>query len=131
MRKIISRLLKEDKFFKYFAWVATILVIYLSIKPPSPDSKSWNFLFFRGDLILHFVCYFGLSIIYFLSFNKLQRAAIKSLILSSSLGIILELVQLIPFFQRFFDINDIIANFIGAATGILFIRFLFLYSAQE
>jgi VanZ family protein len=55
---------------KFLAGVATLVVVYLSLKPPGPDEQPWNLFFIRGDLVLHFTCYFGLSILYVFAFFK-------------------------------------------------------------
>ena len=47
------------------------------------------------------------------------------------IGFILEILQLIPIFHRFFDIQDLIANFFGTIAGILLIRFLFSHSFKD
>ncbi|MFL2603635.1 MAG: VanZ family protein [Flavobacteriaceae bacterium] len=41
-----------------------------------------------------------------------------ALLLSIIVGILLEILQIIPFFRRFFDFQDMIANIIGAIGGI-------------
>jgi hypothetical protein len=39
--------------------------------------------------------------------------------------------QLIPFFERTFDFDDIVANFIGSLCGIILIQILFADSLKE
>ena len=56
MQMPIQRWLQEDNYFKILAGVATLVVVYLSLKPPGPDEKSWDFFLFRGDLILRKEC---------------------------------------------------------------------------
>ena len=90
-----------------------------------------GFFFIRGDLILHFACYFGLCILYVFAFFKHRATYKKALISSVLVGTVLELLQLIPSFQRYFDYQDLIANFLGAAMGIFSIWFLFRYSTEE
>ena len=86
MRKLINQLLQQDKLLKVTAVVATLIVFYLSLKPPEPDSKSWSIFFIRGDLFLHFVCYFVLSIIYYLAMFNDGETIQKALILSLLVG---------------------------------------------
>lgn len=131
MRKRILRWLQADRFFKSIAGLATLVVIYLSLKPPSPDSESWNFVFIRGDLVLHFICYFGLSILYYFAFFQYKNLVKNTLILSISVGFLLELLQLIPLFQRFFDYQDLMANFLGACGGVFAIRLIIHDSVKE
>ena len=40
MRKLINQLLLEDKLLKTTAVIATLIVVYLSLKPPESDSES-------------------------------------------------------------------------------------------
>ena len=131
MQKHIKRWLPEDKYFKILAGLATIVVVYLSLKPPNPNSQPWHLFFIRGDLVLHLICYMGLSILYFFAFFKHPSAYKKAFILSVLVGFALELLQLIPTFQRYFDYQDLIANFIGTSIGIFSIWFLFRFSTQE
>ena len=37
----------------------------------------------------------------------------------SVLATLIEILQIIPFFKRFFDFQDLIANFIGAMVGVI------------
>ena len=131
MRKLINQLLLEDKLLKTTAVITTLIVVYLSLKPPESDSESWSIFFIRVDLFLHFVCYFGLSILYYLSLLNHEKVVIKTLILSVFIGFILEILQLVPIFHRFFDVQDLIANFFGAIAGIFLIRFLFSHSFKD
>ena len=55
----------------------------------------------------------------------------KALFLSVFIGFILEILQLIPVFHRFFDVQDLIANFFGTIVGIFLIRFLFSHSFKD
>jgi VanZ family protein len=131
MRKLINQLLQQDKLLKVTAVVSTLIVVYLSLKPPEPDSEPWSIFFIRGDLFLHFVCYFMLSIIYYLAMFNNRETIQKALILSLLVGFTLEGLQLIPVFKRFFDLKDLVANSFGSSVGIIFIQFLFSHSIQD
>ena len=125
MRQLILRWLQADIFFKIAGVLATIEVIYLSLKPPGPDTTYWTFLYFRQDIVLHFLCYFFLTGIYFTGFFTHTAVLKKSFFSSFLLGFILECTQLIPFFNRTFDYADLLANLLGASLGILIIRLFF------
>ena len=118
MQKRIRLFLLNERLFKFLSVLATLIVIYFSLKSPNPNSKNWYFLIIRGDLLLHFICYFGLSSIYFYAFLNIQNGRLHSPLLSVFVGLLLEILQIIPFFRRFFDFQDLIANFIGAIGGI-------------
>ena len=118
MQKHIKLWLLNDRLFKFLSVLATLIVIYFSLKSPNPNSKNWYFLIIRGDLLLHFICYFGLSSIYFYAFLKIEKGKLYAFSLSILLGALLEILQIIPFFKRFFDFQDLIANIIGAVVGV-------------
>ena len=118
MQKHIKLWLLNDRLFKFLSVLATLIVIYFSLKSPNPNSKNWYFLIIRGDLLLHFICYFGLSSIYFYAFLKIEKGKLYAFSLSILLGALLEILQIIPFFKRFFDFQDLIANIIGAMVGV-------------
>ena len=131
MQRIILGWLQADRFFKVLALFATFIVVYLSLKPPGQESNYWTFLFFRQDIVLHFGCYFSLTIIYFTALFKYKSVIKTSFLLSFFIGCLIELLQLIPFFERTFDLADIAANFTGSFCGILLIQILFADSLKE
>ena len=131
MRKLIKQLLLENKLLRIIAILATLIVIYLSLKPPESDIEPWSFFIIRGDLLLHFICYFGLTILYYLALFSYNKVIKKAFVLSLLVGFILEVLQLIPTFQRFFDIQDLIANFFGSTVGIFLIKLLFSDSIKD
>ena len=131
MLKHIHRWLQAKKFFKTFALFATLIVVFLSLKPPSPNPQSWTFLYLRGDLLLHFICYFGMTFLYFFASYTQNNSLSKSVLISLTLGFVLELLQLITFFQRFFDPFDLLANSLGVFGAWLIIKGIFYYSLKE
>ena len=131
MQQIILSWLQADKFFKVLALFATLIVVYLSLMPPGQESNSWTFLFFKQDIVLHFSCYFLLTVVYFTALIKHNSAIKTSFSFSFFIGCLMELLQLIPFFERTFDLADIAANFTGSFCGILLIQILFGDSLKE
>ena len=131
MLKHIHRWLQTKKIFKTFALFATLIVVFLSLKPPSSNSQSWTFLCLRGDLFLHFICYFGMTFLYFFAFYTQNNSLRKSVLISLILGFVLELLQLITFFKRFFDPFDLLANSLGVVGAWLIIKGIFYYSIKE
>ena len=131
MQRIILSWLQADRFFKVLALFTTFIVIYLSLKQPGQEFNPWTFLFFRQDIVLHFSCYFSLTVIYFTALFKYKSAIKTSFLLSFFIGCLMELLQLIPFFERTFDVADIAANFIGSLCGIIMIQRLFVDSLKE
>ena len=131
MQRIILSWLQADKFFKVLALFATFIVVYLSLMPPGQESNSWTFLFFKQDIVLHFSCYFLLTVVYFAALFKHNSAIKTSFSFSFFIGCLMELLQLISFFERTFDLADIAANFTGSFCGILLIQILFADSLKE
>lgn len=118
MQKHILRWLQAKLFFRNTAVIATFIVVYLSLSPLS-GNKPWTLLAIRGDLVLHFICYFGITVLYFAAFFTYKKTLQKAFFSSILLGFILELLQLIPMFNRFFDILDLLANGLGVGFGIV------------
>ena len=131
MRMNIHRWLQLKSVFILFAWLITFAVVYLSLKPPSNDSFVNFFLFIRTDLALHFICYFFVSQIYFMAFFTYSKTLLKAFSSALLLGLLLEIIQPLPLFNRNFDLLDICANFLGASSGIILIRFLLKDSLKD
>lgn len=131
MQKLIHHWLQADKFFKTLAFYATLVVVIFSLKPNLLIKQPWSFTFIREDHLLHFICYFGMTSLYFFAFYTKQNALKKSLIYSLALGGILELLQLFPVFQRHFDYTDLLANSLGMVSAWLIIKGFFNYSVKE
>ena len=127
----IHRWLQAKKFFKTFALFATLIVVFLSLKPPSPNPQSWTLLYLRGDLFLHFICYFGMTFLHFFAFYTQNNSLSKSALISLTLGSVMEILQLITFFQRFFDPFDLLANSLGVLGSWFIIKGIFYYSLKE
>ena len=109
-------------YYKYIAIIATLFVIYMSLKPPDSSSELWSFFYLPGDKILHVICYFFLTGIYYFSFHNFKKQIIYSSLIAFSLGLTLELLQILKIFQRQFDFFDIISNTIGISIAILIIH---------
>ena len=131
MRKLINQLLLEDKLLKTTAVIATLIVVYLWIKPPESDPEPWSI--FLLEVIYFYILDVTLDLVffYYLGLLNYERVVEKVLVLSVFIGFILEILQLIPIFHRFFDVQDLIANFFGTTACIFLIRFLFSHSFKD
>tara|TARA_B100001559_G_C16264299_1_gene513007 strand:- start:238 stop:543 length:306 start_codon:yes stop_codon:yes gene_type:complete len=94
----------------------------MSLKPPDSSSQIWSFFYLPGDKILHLVCYFTLTIIYYFSLYNSKKKIFFSSLIAFFLGLILELLQILKIFQRQFDFFDILSNTIGICIAILIIH---------
>ena len=81
------------------------------------------------DKFLHFVAYGAISFLWHRAWNVTFQSHSKtvifftSVIIATSFGILIEICQI--FCNRFFEIGDIIANFVGAILGSL--AYLYVY----
>lgn len=123
MQQLMQRLLVDKYFSLAAAFLCTVAIIFLSLKSPSKDSE---LPFFEGqDKIYHFISYFLLTIVYFLMYKnyfKTKFSLIKAGVSVIMLGTILEFIQPLSFFNRDFDVFDLIANFIGVIFAIITIK---------
>lgn len=101
----------------------TICILIASLLSSRSLKKLQLETIFEIDKIIHFGMYFGLSILLSYGFykssviwNKLKLFLVSCFI-SSSLGIIVEILQKEITQTRSFDYFDIIANIIGALIG--------------
>jgi len=94
----------------------------MSLKPQDSSSELWSFFYLPGDKILHVICYFFLTVIYYFSFHNSKNQIFFSSLTAFSLGICLEFLQSLKIFQRQFDFFDILSNTIGISLAILIIH---------
>jgi VanZ family protein len=102
------------------------LVIFASLAPSDklPDFQ----LFKHADKVIHFSIYCGLSLLSVPSFLKVRnykRSYFYTVIFSVIIGFLMEYLQYTMSNGRSAEISDIIANCMGAFTGIVFYEFLF------
>ncbi len=111
-------------------WILVILYASLS----SPDDIPKIVLFSHADKIVHFLMYFGLSILLLVACFR-NRVQLKSLILSTSIsffvGLLMEFLQYSLTTTRSASVYDILFNFLGSFTGVLMYRILISGSAFD
>lgn len=106
-------------------WAACIL--YLSAFPgPQIDIG-----FIAPDKLAHFAAYGLLSLLvgwgYFRQHQQLSRNIFLIILaISSTYGILMELMQYLFLPNRYFEFGDMFANFIGSLFGLLLIRIYYL-----
>ena len=130
MHKRIHHWLQADRFFKLIAYSATVAAFYFSLKPPSPKQPPWYLCHLRGDLLLHLIFYFGLTFSYFTALYTHKKSLLKALIYAWLLGVFLEVLQSFSFFQREFDLLDLLANSLGVLGAGVSLKKLFNYSLK-
>nr|WP_262897791.1 VanZ family protein [Gelidibacter pelagius] len=78
------------------------------------------------DKIHHFGAYFVLTILIANYFNtlNLKRGLLYALIIASTYGVLMEVLQNYLTKERMFDVFDMIANAFGAIIAVLFMIFI-------
>ncbi len=106
-----------------FSIIATAIVFYLLLSPPSDIPSEWFGLFnFKyGDKVAHVLLFFILNLAYLYDYTKLmnpQHTKVNKELaltaLASSIGLISECCQLAMGNGREFDVLDIAADVVGA-----------------
>ena len=99
-------------------WATAILVgsVMPSLELPSPT-------FTFQDKLVHAVAYAVLAALCTLSIPRLRRipAALRSIVLAMTYGILLEIIQGLFIPGRSFDLLDIAANAVGAVLGAVIV----------
>ena len=101
--------------------LATIITIIASGISATKANELLPFDFFSQDKLLHFGCYFVLTLLWSYGFYKIntKRTVQKSLIITIAVGILMEVCQYLFFEGRLFEFLDIIANISGSLIGAL------------
>lgn len=107
-----------------FFWLLTLSYMALIFLLSSIGSPDLGDLPEDSDKVIHFFEYAVLSVLFFLSFRKsglIRNVLLLSIVLATCYGITDEYHQgYVP--GRFAGIGDVVADFIGAAAGAVFIK---------
>ncbi len=102
-----------------------LIILILSAGPGISLPEEWWDLF-SPDKFGHLAFYGVLSFLLIYGFFKRKdyskKKEIQSIILASSFGIAMEVMQYAFFPGRYFEIMDIIANIIGSIIGLVLFR---------
>ena len=124
--KMIQLYHKKVIWFSLFI-IWTLLIIYMSVRPGSNELLNKHFFEIRMDYLLHFLAYFAFGLLYVLwrANRQFEIKSIELAILTAtaiSFSILIEYIQLlIP--GRFFNVVDMIYNFLGVICGVGFTYF--------
>ena len=110
-------------------WVAIIwtLLIGTSCLIPAGVFKPFSFdTFFQVDKLIHLILFFGWVVFWLLAKNtKLDRKdKITYFFIGSAYGVLIEFLQSTMHLGRSFEVDDIIADSVGALLGVLAINFI-------
>lgn len=122
-------MLSNSKFYlPAFIWA--IIILYLSATA-TPQIEI-NFLLFDPDKINHFAAYALLSVLMSWGIWKTEKVFKRKvllivLVISSTYGVLMEIMQYLFFPNRYFDYGDMLANILGSIIGIIIIRIYYLF----
>lgn len=107
--------------------LATLVVVAGSVLSAQRAKVLFDFDFFSRDKVIHFLCYFVLTLLWSYGLDKISksRPIIWALVITIVLGVSMEVLQYTLIEGRYFEFLDIIANISGSLVGALaFIRFI-------
>ena len=121
-------------FFNYFKWGLSwslfILIICLLPGNNLPKNTFLENIYF--DKIIHVFLYTVLFVLVFLGANKtIKYSFFVAFIYSFFYGVLVELIQHYLIEDRYGDINDVFANFVGVIFGIIFVKIKKKYKTIE
>lgn len=114
-----------------FSAIATVLVVYMLLSPPSQFSSGWlSFLHFKNsDKVVHFLMFFFLGFAYLFDYTKYKSPRHTKLnkelaftAVAAMVGLLTESAQLVMGLGRSFEVADIIFDMIGALAAFAFMR---------
>ena len=120
IQKPILKLLSKINL-KLLAISYTILIVVLSLSPIPGAIPS--FKFFEIEKLIHLTMYFILILLWGINLISFKFSLIKILFLTIFFGLLIETLQYLLPFGRYFDLGDIIANSAGAIIGIIILLF--------
>lgn len=109
------------------AIIGTIVTIVGSLISAQQASKLLPFNIFSSDKLLHFSCYFILTVFWAVGLMKqnVDKVILKSISITVCLGVLMEILQYSLFYGRQFEFLDIIANISGSIMGAIIFKRIF------
>lgn len=108
------------------AFYAYVVLLFIATLIPSDSipsgSDSWFsiFKFNHSDKIVHFIMFFGLTLLLYFAYNSFKK--IGYITIPVTMGIVIEILQHLMGSGRTFDIWDIAANTMGTLTAFLLLH---------
>lgn len=114
-----------------------LLVAYLSLDP-NPLGEQQLQLFAGADKVAHFVLYLVTASVFIIDYAKFKlphhtKLNLELLFMCCAmlLGLLMEIGQLILTNGRDYDVNDLVANCLGAATGFAWMHWYGLQKSRR
>ena len=121
-------------FFNYFKWGLfwSLFILIICLLPGNNLPKNTFLEDIYFDKIIHVFLYMVLFILVFLGANKTTKYSFfGTFIYSFFYGVLVELIQHYLIEDRYGDINDVFANFVGVIFGIIFVKIKKKYKTIE
>ena len=121
-------------FFNYFKWglLWSLFILIICLLPGNNLPKNTFLEDIYFDKIIHVFLYMVLFILVFLGANKMTKHSFfVAFIYSFFYGVLVELIQHYLIEDRYGDINDVFANFVGVIFGIIFVKIKKKYKTIE
>lgn len=121
-------------FFNYFKWGLfwSLFILIICLLPGNNLPKNTFLEDIYFDKIIHVFLYTVLFVLVFLGANKtIKYSFFVAFIYSFFYGVLVELIQHYLIEDRYGDINDVFANFVGVIFGIIFVKIKKKYKTIE
>ena len=113
----------DKKFISQIAVFYTLILIILSLVP-IPDVGLPRFKLLELDKLIHFIMYLIMAITWGLKIENFSKRKIEISTYLILFGLVLEILQHVLPFGRYFDLGDLVANSIGVLFGIFILYYL-------
>ncbi len=112
----------SDRFYLRFAFLWTIITLWLSLISARTVSKFnvWDFV--GIDKVAHICFYLIFSFLWSMGLQSKENGKKIALFFSVSFGILMEICQFYLFNGRSFELYDILANIIGSFIGVILFK---------
>lgn len=120
----------KNQFPYHLPWVIWTVVIIVLSTIPGNKIPQLNWDFFSPSSIAHFVMYCGLAVLMLFGFQNQKmntfniRVYLWVIVVGIGFGTLLEIIQGLFVYRRYFDVKDIILNSVGTIFGVIVYRLI-------
>ena len=113
----------DKKLISQIAVYYTLILIILSLVP-IPDLGLPRFKLLEFDKLIHFIMYLIFALIWGLKIENFLERKMEISAYLILFGLVLEILQHVLPFGRYFDLCDLVANSIGVLFGVFILYYL-------
>ena len=113
----------DKKLISQIAVYYTLILIILSLVP-IPDLGLPRFKLLEFDKLIHFIMYLIFALIWGLKIENFLERKMEISAYLILFGLVLEILQHLLPFGRYFDLGDFVANSIGVLFGVFILYYL-------